>query len=68
MASTAKLAMVRAPQIDPTLKAFIDECVVPLMVRKFMSQVAADKPLAPIAAPEVDSNATAPASASEGER
>jgi hypothetical protein len=56
------------PAIKPELKEFIDECVVPLLVREYLAQMAADKSLASSAASAVHSGATAaPASASEGE-
>ena len=68
MATAAKLVTMRRQGIDPALKAFIDECVVPLLVREYLSQMAADKLLAPVAAPALHFGASAPASASEGER
>lgn len=68
MASTAKLETMRKPGIDPVLKSFIDECVVPLLVREYLSQMGADNSLASIAGPALHSPAIASASASEGER
>jgi hypothetical protein len=67
MASAAKLATIRRPGIDPALKDFIDVCVVPMLVREYLSEIAAANLLAPGAALEVHSGSTAPRSASEGE-
>jgi hypothetical protein len=60
--------MKSRPAIKPELKEFIDECVVPLLVREYLAQMAADKLLAPVAATALHYGTSAPASASEGER
>lgn len=51
MASAAKIVKMReahkaAPDLEPELKEFIDECLVPLLVRDALKTIAQEKPVA----------------------
>lgn len=37
----------QAPAIEPELKQFLDECLVPLLVREALKELKAEKALAP---------------------
>ena len=47
MSSAAKVVSVRRSEIEPELKQFVDECLVPLLVGDALKELAAEKPLAP---------------------
>lgn len=47
MANTAKVVSVRRSEIEPELKQFVDECLVPLLIGDALKELAAEKSLAP---------------------
>jgi hypothetical protein len=47
MASAAKLRIARCPAIEPELKQFLDECLIPMLVRDALRDLAAEKQVAP---------------------
>lgn len=47
MASAAKVVSVHRLKIEPELKQFVDECLVPLLVGDALKELAAEKSLAP---------------------
>ncbi|MGH9493532.1 MAG: hypothetical protein ACRD3B_00940 [Candidatus Sulfotelmatobacter sp.] len=46
MASAAKIVKLK-PAIEPELKDFIDEVLVPILVRGAMREIAGENPVAP---------------------
>ncbi len=65
MSATNKLATIRPPSISPDLKHFIDEVLVPMLVRDALKEIAPENVLPPSAPRVVDSRPTAHRSASE---
>lgn len=43
MASTSKVASMPSSVIEPELKEFIDQCLVPALVREYLKEYAAPK-------------------------
>lgn len=48
MAALPKLAMMPGPAIDPELKEFIDECLVPMLVRDALAELRNEIHIAPV--------------------
>lgn len=48
MASAPKLARMQAAAIEPDLKAFLDEVLVPMLVRDALRELAAENTLASV--------------------
>jgi hypothetical protein len=65
MSATNKVAPIRPPSISPDLKSFLDEVLVPMLVRDALKEMASENILSPAALRVVDSRPTAHRSASE---
>jgi len=65
MSATSKIATIRPPSISPDLKSFLDEVLIPMLVRDALKEIAAENVLPPAAPRVVDSRPNAHRSASE---
>ena len=55
MAAAPKLAMMPGPTIEPELKEFIDECLVPILVREALAELQQENHVAPDVKPVAQS-------------
>lgn len=59
MSASHKVATIRPPSISPDLKSFLDEVLVPMLVRDALKEIAAENSLASASMPVAHSRPSA---------